>query len=198
MTRLHSRYFRDGQRVAAAVDVTYLPTVGVGPMTIAAGSVGVVVRRQRDRATYVVKWDEVAGWELETFAGHLIARPSVVLLFSYPGGAFRALAEKGHAAAAAGLPDLHRHGRDLTAGRSNHVGCAVSGLQGNGSTVVTKGEVKALLERAALAVERANRAHEAMIGIAVELAAALRTTTVLVDELALELHKARQQNQARR
>lgn len=82
MTRLHSRYFRDGQRVAAAVDVTYLPTVGVGPMTIAAGSVGVVVRRQRDRATYVVKWDEVAGWELETFAGHLIARPSVVLLFS--------------------------------------------------------------------------------------------------------------------
>jgi hypothetical protein len=59
---------------------------------------------------------------------------------------------------------------------------------------VTRTEVKTLLERAAVAIERANRCHETMCAIALELAAALRATTSLVDELATELHKARQHN----
>lgn len=59
---------------------------------------------------------------------------------------------------------------------------------------MTRGEVNTLLRRAVHIIERSQRAQEATIGIALELAAALRTTTALVDELAAELHKARQIN----
>lgn len=60
---------------------------------------------------------------------------------------------------------------------------------------MTRGEVRDLLERAGGAIERANRAHETIVAIAVELAAALRVTTNLVDELARELHTLRQEKQ---
>jgi hypothetical protein len=61
---------------------------------------------------------------------------------------------------------------------------------------MTRAEILGLIERASVALERSQRAHETTSAIMVELAGALRVLTSLADELARELHKARKANSA--